>query len=178
MKKLFFLSLLSFILVSISHSALAIEIGDIYYSNKSFNSEIIEGLHPIGVVYWVNEDKQSGILISLDQPIAKNWQRSHAYCNLYLTRGTKSGDWHLPSILEMFPIDKLHNQRIDGKAFFHVNRRLSEIKEARPMNSGLYITASEYTGDKTSVMGVNIVTGELDKIKKKSRSNFRCMSTF
>lgn len=165
------------LLFSASPSA-AVEIGDFYYSNKTFDRELVQGLRPIGIVYWVNEDKNSGLIAALEHPGSKNWERAKTYCHLYLTRGTKAGDWHLPNFLELFPIDKMQNRRLDGKAFRNLNQRLNMIKEAKAFKDGIYMSSSDYDHDRRLAIGIDLATGELEKLKKKGRYNFRCMMSF
>lgn len=154
---------------------LAIEIGDIYYSNQSFSSAPINGLQAIGVVWQVTDDGKSGLIVALDQPGSKNWKRAQTYCRQYLTRGTKAGDWFMPTLLQMFPIDKMQNQRINNHTFLHINDKLLLLKEARPLKDGIYMTSSN---DKNTVIGINLASGELTKLKTKERHNFRCMMAF
>ncbi len=156
----------------------AVEIGDIYYSNKSFNAKLIEGLQPIGIVWQVNDSKDGGLIIALDQPGSKNWERAQTYCRQYLTRGTKAGEWFLPDFLQMFPIDKMPNRRINHRTFLHLNDRLALIKGARALKEDVYMTASDYFNDHASALGINMTSGELVKVKKKGRHSFRCMMSF
>lgn len=156
----------------------AVEIGDIYYSNKSFSSTPVDGLQPIGIVWQVNDAGNSGLIAALEQPGSKNWERAQTYCRLYLTRGTKSGDWFMPDLLQMLPIDKMQNRRLNARTFLHINDHLSLVKGARPFKEEVYMTSSAYANDKKNVIGINLTTGELVKLKKKERHAFRCMMSF
>ncbi len=159
-------------------STLAVEVGDIYYSNKTFNAKLLDGLIPVGIVWQVNNNKDGGLIMSLEQPGSKNWEKAQTYCRVYQTIGTKSGDWFLPDFLQLFPINKLQQQRIGPHTFLYLNQKLEKIKSARPLKEDTYFTASDYAEDKKSALGVHLATGELVKIKKKSRSSFRCMMSF
>ena len=108
----------------------------------------------------------------------KNWERAKTYCRLYLTRGTKAGDWFMPDFLQMFPIDKMQNRRINARTFLHINDRLALVKEARALKEDVYMTSSDYADDKKAAIGINLTTGELVKLKKKGRHAFRCMMSF
>lgn len=156
----------------------AIEVGDIYYSNKTFNNQLLEGLVPVGIVWQVNSTKDSGLIMSLEQPGSKNWEKAQTYCRLYQTRGTKSGDWFLPDLLQIFPINKLQQQRVGAHTFLHLNDKLEKIKSARPLKNDTYLTSSDYAEDKNFAVGVKLSTGEIAKVKKKSRNSFRCMMSF
>ena len=84
--------------LTLAFPAQAVEIGDIYYSNKSFSSTPVDGLLPIGIVWQVNDAGNGGLIVALEQPGSKNWERAKTYCRLYLTRGTKAGDWFMPDV--------------------------------------------------------------------------------
>lgn len=169
--------LLLFLLCSPQISS-AVEVGDIYYSNKTFNSELLDGLVPIGIVWQVNDNKDKGLIMSLEQPGSKNWEKAKTYCRVYQTRGTKSGDWFLPDFLQLFPINKLQQQRVGAHTFLHLNQKLEKIKSARPLKEDTYLTSSDYAEDKASALGVHLASGDIVKVKKKSRNSFRCMMAF
>ena len=46
--------------LTLAFPAQAVEIGDIYYSNKSFSSTPVDGLLPIGIVWQVNDAGNGG----------------------------------------------------------------------------------------------------------------------
>ena len=165
-------------ILALAFPAQAVEIGDIYYSNKSFSSTPVDGLLPIGIVWQVNDAGNGGLIVALEQPGSKNWERAKTYCRLYLTRGTKAGDWFMPDFLQMFPIDKMQNRRINARTFLHINDRLALVKEARALKEDVYMTSSDYADDKKTAIGINLPTGELVKLKKKGRHAFRCMMSF
>ena len=152
--------------LTLAFPAQAVEIGDIYYSNKSFSSTPVDGLLPIGIVWQVNDAGNGGLIVALEQPGSKNWERAKTYCRLYLTRGTKAGDWFMPDFLQMFPIDKMQNRRINARTFLHINDRLALVKEARALKEDVYMTSSDYADDKKAAIGINLTTGELVKLKK------------
>lgn len=165
-------------ILALAFPAQAVEIGDIYYSNKSFSSTPVDGLLPIGIVWQVNDAGNGGLIVALEQPGSRNWERAKTYCRLYLTRGTKAGDWFMPDFLQMFPIDKMQNRRINARTFLHINDRLALVKEARALKEDVYMTSSDYADDKKTAIGINLTTGELVKLKKKGRHAFRCMMSF
>ncbi len=145
--------------LTLAFPAQAVEIGDIYYSNKSFSSTPVDGLLPIGIVWQVNDAGNGGLIVALEQPGSKNWERAKTYCRLYLTRGTKAGDWFMPDFLQMFPIDKMQNRRINARTFLHINDRLALVKEARALKEDVYMTSSDYADDKKAAIGINLTTG-------------------
>lgn len=57
--------------LTLAFPAQAIEIGDIYYSNKSFSSTPVDGLLPIGIVWQVNDAGNGGLIVALEQPGSK-----------------------------------------------------------------------------------------------------------
>ena len=57
--------------LTLTFPAQAVEIGDIYYSNKSFSSTPVDGLLPIGIVWQVNDAGNGGLIVALEQPGSK-----------------------------------------------------------------------------------------------------------
>lgn len=164
--------------LTLAFPAQAVEIGDIYYSNKSFSSTPVDGLLPIGIVWQVNDAGNGGLIVALEQPGSKNWERAKTYCRLYLTRGTKAGDWFMPDFLQMFPIDKMQNRRINARTFLHINDRLALVKEARALKEDVYMTSSDYADDKKAAIGINLTTGELVKHQKKGAARLSLHDVF
>ena len=70
MKTFFSTLLLSSLLLA--GSAAAVEVGDIYYSDKTFSSSVQSGKKAIGVVYWVSTNKDFGYIVALEEGIAWN----------------------------------------------------------------------------------------------------------
>lgn len=104
MKKILSLIILA-ILLSPNNSGAA-EVGDIYFHDKTFGSSVGEGKLPIGMVFWVSKSKNHGLVMQLNQPAAIPWTDARAYCANLTTLGTKIGDWHLPSLMEMLRMSK------------------------------------------------------------------------
>ena len=68
--------------LTLAFPAQAVEIGDIYYSNKSFSSTPVDGLLPIGIVWQVNDAGNGGLIVALEHrdPKTGNEPKPTAVC--------------------------------------------------------------------------------------------------
>ena len=67
MTKTFITALLLFVTL-LAPAARAVEVGDIYFSDKTFASSMQSGKKAIGLVYWVSANKDYGYIMSLEEP--------------------------------------------------------------------------------------------------------------
>ena len=68
-------------------AARAVEVGDIYFSDKTFASSMQSGKKAIGLVYWVSANKDYGYIMSLEEPGegTMNPYNANIYCLEYFT---------------------------------------------------------------------------------------------
>ena len=131
-------------------SAQAVEVGDIYFSDGTFNSSMQTGKKAIGLVYWVSPGKDFGLIMSLEEPSSTlNAYNADVYCEEYYTEGTYAGDWWLPKRIEML---RMGNEKINGTAnnkFTTLNNKLNTITKptggkATVLSATNYISRSNY----------------------------------
>lgn len=123
-----------------SFNALAVEVGDVYYHDKSFSTEVETAKMPIGVVYWVNIDRTTGYVLALLQPADMDLATAKTQCANFSTLGTNAGNWKLPTMEQAF---KMVTQRWNGvidQKFSVINRKLSKITTGQALKSGNYWT--------------------------------------
>lgn len=153
----------------------AADSGDIFFSNHTTEKEIISGKTPTGVVLWTHEDGNGGIAIALDQPPMKSFKKAANYCKSLRQGNRYAGEWHLPTLLEFFPIDKMQGHIIDGRRLEHINDRLKNIRGAQRLKNEYYLTS---TNNGSSAVAVNPFTGDIKEVPLKKRLYFRCVTGF
>ena len=79
---------------------------DIVYSDGTTSQTYNANKLAIGLVAYVhpNGKKNHGLMISLDQPPAQTRAEAIKRCSGYVTKGTKSSNWHLPDMAELMMI--------------------------------------------------------------------------
>ena len=85
--------------------AYAVEVGDIFYNDGTFDKTVR----------------------TLDQPAAMTYVSAQSYCNSYVTLGTKKGEWKLPNAMEIL---RMGNERINGVSntkFATLNAKLKTL---------------------------------------------------
>lgn len=120
------------------HSAQAVEVGDIYYHDGTFDRTVRDDKVPVGLVYWVSRRRDYGYILSLEQPASMNFSSATAYCENYVTLGTKAGDWRLPYVIELA---RMGNERIKGVSntkFDTLNAKLQSIPNGQQLLSNKY----------------------------------------
>lgn len=65
----------------------AVEVGDIFYHDGSFDKTVKDDKVPVGLVYWVSERRDHGYIMTLDQPAKMTYVSADSYCNSYVTLG-------------------------------------------------------------------------------------------
>lgn len=135
--------LLSFpaLLISLwSFNAAAVDVGDIYYSDKSFNSSIVSSKMPIGVVFWVNTDKSQAYVLALNQPSNMAISVAKTQCANFSTLGTKAGDWKLPSMKQGFSMITQRNNGVSDNKFTILNNKLTKVETGQALKNDYYWT--------------------------------------
>ena len=113
------------------HGATAAEVGDIYFSDKTFASTMQSGKQAIGVVYWVSPNKDFGYIMSLDEPTTTmNVFNANVYCLEYYTEGTLAGDWKLPQRIELIRMGKYKVNGTVTDNYTAMNNILSKVTKA------------------------------------------------
>ena len=81
-----------------------IAVGHIVYSDGSTSTSYNANKLPIGIVYYVHQNgkKNHGLIMSIDAPMPRTRAEAILYCDNYVTKGTKVGDWYLPSYGEVW----------------------------------------------------------------------------
>ena len=148
MIKTFITALLLFVTL-LAPAARAVEVGDIYFSDKTFASSMQSGKKAIGLVYWVSANKDYGYIMSLEEPGegTMNPYNANIYCLEYFTEGTKAGDWKLPQRIEMIRMGYEKNNGQVTDKFTIVNKKLRSVtkadgKAATQLTATYYITNS------------------------------------
>lgn len=144
MKETFITALLLFATL-LAPAARAVEVGDIYFSDKTFAGSMQSGKKAIGLVYWVSANKDYGYIMSLEEPAegTMNPYNANIYCLEYFTEGTKAGDWKLPQRIEMIRMgyEKNNGQVIDK--FTTLNNKLKSVTKASG-GAATQLTATHY----------------------------------
>ena len=126
-------------------NAQALEVGDIYYSDKTTSKDLNSSKLPIGLVYWVNDAKDYALVMALPQPADMNQVTAKAQCDNYEPLGTAKGDWHLPNLIEaMRMVSQKWNGIADNK-FSTLNTKLAKVTTGQALkNSYYWTTAYQY----------------------------------
>lgn len=123
-------------------AAQALEVGDIYYFDKSTSKDLDPDKLPIGLVYWVNDAKDYALVMALPQPTDMNLTTAQAQCNNYEPLGTAKGDWHLPNLIEaMHMVSQKWNSIVDNK-FTVLNDKLGKVTTGQALKNSYYWTTS------------------------------------
>lgn len=125
MKKI--LGLMAAILCFPSFETGAVEVGDIYYHDNTFDNTYLSSKMPVGLVYWVSARKDHGFIMALNQPDDMTYDNAIAYCKSYQILGVAKGTWHVPNRLELVHLGK---EQWDGTAndkFNQLNNKLATI---------------------------------------------------
>lgn len=132
--------------------ALAVEVGDIYYDDKTFSSDVLTSKRPVGLVYWVADRKDHGYIMQLDQNAAQmNYYLANQYCAGYYTGGTKAGDWSVPRRIELNRMGTEKWLGVANDKFNYLNTRLAAIKTTneqigKPLIANQYYWSDSYYG--------------------------------
>ena len=169
----------------LSSPAAAVEVGDIYYIDKTFSSTVQSGKKAIGLVYWVSANKDYGYIMSLEEPTTTlNPYNANVYCQEYQIDGQTLGEWRLPYFVELV---RMGNETINGKnnnKFTTINNKLKTLTKpsggkATALSSANYVTKSynpqtfnPSTGVPTSGGGGGWSAGSSTKY------NVRCITGF
>lgn len=164
----------------------AVEVGDIYYDDKSFNANLDLSKRPIGLVFWVADSKDYGYIMQLDQNTSNlNYFYANEYCNTYYTAGTKAGDWRMPRRIELWRMSKEKWNGVANDKFLALNNKLASIKSTseqigRQLYSGKYYWTNSRDGwqfylntDVTKGAGTSTNAGEIGQL-----GYVRCMMAF
>lgn len=162
----------------LANKVVAVEVGDIYYSDKTFDSSIVGGKNPIGLVYWVSPAKDYGRVMALKQPSDKSWQKSIDYCNAYSTTGSKSGSWFLPELIDLKIGMYNELEGYDNPLFAKLNRQLQKINGADLLVDGYYWSSSEYGRKSDSAWGVDWSENRILNLIKIRKYHVRCIMNF
>lgn len=185
MKKanLFNLLLLS---ITISTPVEAVEVGDIYYDDKSFSAELDLTKRPIGLVYWVGNSKDYGYIMQLDQNTSTlNYYYANQYCNTYYTASTKAGDWRIPDRIELIRMGTEQWNGVKNNKFNDLNTKLASIKSnteqiGRQLYSDSYYWSASYYGQ-TFYLNTDGVIDKQNNSNQGDTSNLayvRCIMAF
>ena len=146
--KIFFTIFLLSILVC--RNASAVEVGDIYFSDKTFSSSMQSGKQAIGLVYWVSPNKDFGYIMALDEASSNmNVFNANVYCLEYYTEGTLAGDWKLPQRIELIRMGKYRVNGTTTDNYTAMNNILGRVtkadgKAATKLSSKNYVANSSY----------------------------------
>ena len=121
-----------------SYTAQAVDIGDIFYHDGSFDKTVKDDKVPVGLVYWVSQKHDHGYIMSLDQPAPMTYVSADSYCNSYVTLGTTQGEWKLPNAMELL---RMGNERINGVSNTKFTTLNSKLKT---LPTGQQLVADQY----------------------------------
>ncbi len=81
-----------------------IAVGHIVYSDGTTSTTYTSTKLPIGIVVYVhpNGKNNHGLVLAIDAPLPRTRAEANLYCDSYVTKGTKIGDWHLPDAGEVW----------------------------------------------------------------------------
>ncbi len=154
-----FLSTLLLSSFLLAGSAAAVEIGDIYYSDKTFSSSVQSGKKAIGVVYWVSTNKDFGYIVALEEaPSTMNVFNANVHCLEYYTEGTLAGDWKLPQRIELVRLGKykVNGTLVDN--YTKINNVLGKVTKANG-SKATKLTSKNYVANSTYPYAINPSTG-------------------
>lgn len=164
--------------LSLAKKVDAVEVGDIYYSDKTFSENIVKEKNPIGLVYWVSPAKDYGRIIALKQSKDKSWQKSIDYCEAYSTKGSKSGSWVLPELIDLKIGVNNGREGYDNPLFMTLNKKLKRINGADLLDDGYYWSSSEYGRKSDSAWGVDWSENRVLNLIKIHKYHVRCVMNF
>ena len=122
------------------HNAGAVDVGDIYYSDRTFSTNLNSSKMPIAVVYWVNTDKTKAYVLALRQPENMTLSVAKTQCANFSTLGTNSGDWDLPTMKQAFNMITQRWNGVSDNKFSVVNSKLGKIETGQALKNDYYWT--------------------------------------
>lgn len=182
MKTIFSTLLLSATLLT--SPAVAVEVGDIYYIDKTFSSTVQSGKKAIGLVYWVSANKDYGYIMSLEEPTTTlNPYNANVYCQEYQIDGQTLGEWRLPYLVELV---RMGNETIADKSnnkFTTLNNKLKTLTKpsggaATALSSANYVTKSSNPQTFNPSTGVPSTGGGGWEAGSGTKYNVRCITGF
>lgn len=176
MKKL---TLLTTMLVLLSSTAGAVEVGDIMYHDRTFSSVLdTSGARmPIGLVYWVYPSKDHGYVMALNQPLDAKWADAKTYCYNFTTLNTSIGSWRLPDLQELIRMGKEQWNGVNNDKYNILNKKLATITGVgEQLKSGMYHSHTT----SSSGIRVDLSAGQItfNNSANTATSHFRCIMQF
>lgn len=160
-------------------SAEAVEVGDIYYHDKTFSPIVkIDGAKmPIGLVYWVYPSKDHGYIMALNQPVADTFVNALRYCGNYTTLNTRVGDWRLPDFQQMVVMGNEQWNGVKNNKFTVLNQKLATIT-----GIGEALVAEWYNSNTTNSGGIQVFPSTGNQawggVVSANSVRFRCIMQF
>lgn len=177
MKKILLTLLLGSGILAIQPAA-AVEVGDIYYSDKTFSATYNSSKMPIGLVYWVYPSKDHGYIMQLNQPAAMTFANAKTHCANYTTLNTTIGTWRLPDFHETLLMAKESWNGVSNDKFNVLNKKLATITAIGEQ----LLTNTNYISNTTNSSGiyVNLSQGTFSERNAVSSGStrFRCIVQF
>lgn len=181
MKKLCMMLMAAFLLQILP--ARAAEVGDIFYSDKTFSSKLESDKLPIGLLYYVSVAGDYGLVMALNQPPAKNYREAWTYCNDYTPLGTSRGFWRLPTLQEWMRAMNEQWNGVKNNKLTILNQKLATISIANALLTGDYIARTSASGQTDGYYNlINLNTGVIPSSYSQyansdsSARNFRCIT--
>ena len=168
----------------LSSWANAVEVGDIYYTDKTFSSTVQSGKKAAGMVYWVSANKDYGYIMSLEEPATTlNPYNANVYCQEYQIDGKTLGEWRLPYFVELV---RMGNETINGQnnnKFTTLNNKLKTLTKpsggaATALSSANYVTKSYNPQVFNPSTGVPSTGGGGWKAGSGTKYKVRCITGF
>lgn len=120
--------------------AFATDVGDIYYSDKTFSTNLNTSKMPIGVVYWTNQDQTRCYILALPQPASMALSNATTQCANFSTLGTSAGNWSVPTMKQAFQMRTQQWLGVSDNKFTVLNKKLSEIETGQALVNENYWT--------------------------------------
>lgn len=156
------------------NQARAVEVGDIYYHDGTFDNTYNAGKMPVGLVYWVSARKDYGYIMALNQPDAMSYANAVTYCQNYQILGVAKGTWHMPNRMELLRMGKEQWNGTANDKFVQLNNKLTTITgigEKLKASSYYWARSVSYYVMKLDIYGVTTVSSS-------SSQNLRCVMNF
>lgn len=167
MKKIF---LLCTTLLLWHSPAQATDVGDIYYSDKTFSTNLNSSKMPIGVVFWANVDQTKCYVLALPQPADMNLATAKSQCANFSTLGTSAGNWKLPTMKQAFQMRTQQWLGVSDNKFTNLNKKLTSITTGQALKASDYWTLG-YSNQFT----VNPSTGAIKFAGSGGTRSVRCV---
>lgn len=181
MKKLCVMMMAAFLLQILS--ARAAEVGDIFYSDKTFSSKLESDKLPIGLLYYVSVAGDYGLVMALNQPPAKKYQEAWTYCNDYTPLGTSRGFWRLPTLQEWMRAMNEQWNGVKNNKLTILNQKLATISIANTLLTNDYMVRTSASGQNDGYYNlINLNTGVIPadytqySYSNSGARNFRCVT--